>query len=91
METEIANLKAVHLEGLYKSITWSKKNGSSFSAGRLKTILKELEQQDLKEVSTTDKLFDILLKYISKLPEERMAIKFTERSTLGNISGIRRT
>lgn len=44
---------------------------------------------DLKEVST-DKLFDILLKYIGKLREEEMAIKFKERGALENITGIRR-
>lgn len=42
---------------------------------QLETILKELEQRDLKEVPT-DKLFDLLLKYARKLREEETAIQF---------------
>ncbi len=90
METEIANLKAVHLEERYKKHYVTKEKRIELFSGQVEAILKELEQRDLKEVST-DKLFDILLRYIGKLQEEETSIKFKERDVMADIPSIQGT
>ncbi len=75
LEDEILNLKAIYLDELYKKYYVAKQIRIELFGKRLETILNELDQRDLKEV-TTDRLLEFVLKYISKLREEETSLLF---------------
>ena len=69
LQDEIANLKAMELEALYKSYYLLKENRLQTFGEVLSKIKTEVERRDLSDVPT-DKLLELLLKYNSQVKEE---------------------
>lgn len=66
---EIANLKAIELEGIYQKYYLLKENRLQTLGTMLNKIKDEVETRELTDVPT-EKLLDLLLKYNSKVAEE---------------------
>jgi uncharacterized small protein (DUF1192 family) len=69
LEQEIARLKAIELEALYESYHLLKEQRVRLLGDQIQNIQDELKKRDLSEVST-DKLLDILLKYMDEAGKE---------------------
>ncbi|MDJ0288213.1 MULTISPECIES: hypothetical protein [Bacillus] len=70
-EYEVANLKAIELESLQEQYYISKKARIEIIGDQTKKLKEELMQRDLKDIST-EKLYDIFLKYMQWLKQEEV-------------------
>lgn len=85
---EIANLKAIELEGIYQKYYLLKENRLQTLGTMLNKIKDEVETRELTDVPT-EKLLDLLLKYNSKVAEE--LVEPTYRSQDEIDADLRRT
>ena len=85
---EIANLKAIELEGIYQKYYLLKENRLQTLGTMLSKIKEEVETRELTDVPT-EKLLDLLLKYNSKVAEE--LVEPTYRSQDEIEADLRRT
>ncbi|MGG0487412.1 hypothetical protein ABEY65_29120 [Priestia aryabhattai] len=74
-ETEIANLKAIEMEALFEKYFMSKKARIELFGEQIIGIKKELEKRDFSDIPS-EKLVDLLLKYISQLKEDETKMDF---------------
>ncbi|WP_243555777.1 hypothetical protein [Priestia megaterium] len=75
-ELEIANLKAVEMEGLLEKHFMSKKARIELFGKQIIKIKEELGRRDFSDIST-EKLFDLLVKYVNQLKQEEMKVEFS--------------
>jgi hypothetical protein len=71
LEVEVANAKALERQATMERyfVSWEKR--VELLGGNVETLIEELEKRDLSEIPT-DKLLDLLLKYIDKLKAEEV-------------------
>jgi hypothetical protein len=69
LEDQIAGLKAIELEALYEEYHLLKEHRVQLLGDQIEAIKKELKQRGLSDVST-DKLLDMLLKYMDEAGKE---------------------
>ena len=74
-ELEIANLKAVEMEGLLEKYFMSKKARIELFGKQIIKIKEELGKRDFSDIST-EKLFDLLVKYVNQLKQEEVKVEF---------------
>ncbi len=86
---EISLLKAVELEALHEQYFMSKERRIVLFGEKLKSIKGELDKRKLKDIST-DKLFDLLIKYDTVLQQEVTELSFAVENING-LNGIDRT
>ena len=77
LSLEISNLRTVELEALQEKYYLLKENRIELFGDKLKAVKKELDMRDLKDIST-EKLFDLLIKYHSVLEREAVEPFFQE-------------
>ena len=85
---EIANLKAIQLEEMYKTFYLTKENRLQTLGTMLSKIKEEVETREFTDVPT-EKLLDLLLKYNTKVAEE--LVEPTYRSQDEIKADLRRT
>lgn len=73
----ISNLRTVELEALQEKYYLLKEKRIELFGDKLKAVKKELYMGDLKDIST-EKLFDLLIKYHSVLEREAVEPFFQE-------------
>lgn len=89
-ENEIQNLKAIEVEALQEKYYLTKKAKIEFYGNKVKEIVKELEERDLKGVSTKD-LLKLLLRYQEKLEKDYEPIKFKREVGVSDILSLSET
>lgn len=85
---EIANLKAVELEGIYQKYYLLKENRLQTLGTMLNKIKDEVETREFTDVPT-EKLLDLLLKYNSKVAEELVEPEYRSQDEIE--ADLRRT
>lgn len=78
---EIANLKAIELEGIYQKYYLLKENRLQTLGTMLNKIKDEVETRELTDVPT-EKLMDLLLKYNSKVAEELVEPEYKSKEEI---------
>jgi len=86
METELANLKAIRLEGLQEQYHVLRAKRIELFGKKLQAIMDELEKRDLSDVPT-ERLFDLVLKYGRALKDDEYVLTFsaTEKQTFDDL------
>src|SRR6056297_1248470 len=75
LDDEIARRKAVELEALYEENFMLKEHRINFFGEQIKALQEELKDRDLSDVST-DRLFDLLLKYLDEAAKDVVEPRF---------------
>ena len=78
---EIANLKAIELEGMYETFYLTKENRLQTLGTMLSKIKEEVETRELTDIPT-EKLLDLLLKYNSKVAEELVEPEYKSKEEI---------
>lgn len=80
-EEEIANLKSMEIESLNEQYYLSKHRKIEVLGETLTKLKTEIDERDLKDVST-DKLMELFLKYYALLEAERIEPRFRSSSEI---------
>jgi len=79
LDDEIARRKAIELESLYEENFMLKEHRINFFGAQIKALQKELKNRDLSDVST-DRLLDLLLKYIDESSKDMVTPYFSNKN-----------
>lgn len=79
LDDEIARRKAVELEALYEENFMLKEHRIKFFGEQIKALQEELNNRDLSDVST-DRLFELLLKYLDEGVKDMVTPQFSNNN-----------